>query len=103
MTTVDQLREWGYRVEQSQEIAGSPIWYVDGFGMQTYVRDDDKEAMDTLADPDAHAEREKQAGETREQTELRWAEDPDNDYELPEERVEELKEIVAQQETPEGE
>jgi hypothetical protein len=96
MAAIDELRQLEYRVEQAQEVEGVTIWYVDGYGMQTYVRDDDPEAFQNLVD--SHDERAQQQDETTEQSQLRWHEDPENAFELSDERVDELREIVKQQE-----
>jgi len=92
---LDKLIMLGYRVEQAHEVEGTTVWFVEGFGMSTYVRGDDEESLASLADEQAHAEREKQHSETPEETQLRWHDDPDNEYELPEEQVNELRERVA--------
>jgi hypothetical protein len=57
MESLDQLRAWGYEVNQSQEVEGVPIWHIGGYGMSMYVRDDDEEALANLADPEAHEAR----------------------------------------------
>jgi hypothetical protein len=57
MEPLEQMREWGYDVQQSQEVEGVPIWHIGGHGMTTYVRDDDAEGLATLSDPEAHEAR----------------------------------------------
>jgi hypothetical protein len=61
--TLDDIRALGYTVEVAQPFEGEPftVYRVEGFGVSTMLRDDDQEAIDSLADPDAHRERERQA------------------------------------------
>ena len=72
MEPLDQLREWGYLVEVAQEHDGFLVYWIEGFGVGVYVRDDDTNVLAALADSDAHAERELQQSETHEQTQERW-------------------------------
>jgi len=90
---LDQLIMLGYRVEMAHEVEGTTVWFVEGFGMSIYVRGDDEEVLAALAD--GHAEREKQQGETTEETQLRWHEDPDREFELPKEQEEQLRARVS--------
>lgn len=98
MEALETLRNWGYRVEEAQNVEGVPIYFVEGFGMSSYVRGDDEDTLAMLADPDAQAEREMQSNETTEQTQLRWHEDEDREFELPKEQLKAVKETVAAQE-----
>lgn len=100
---LDRLIMLGYRVEQAQEVEGTTVWFVEGFGMSTYVRGDDEEALTSLADEQGHVEREKQQGETSEETQLRWHEDPDNEFELPDEQAKDMRERVKAAKTTEEE
>lgn len=68
MTELEQLEEWGYTVGVAQEHEDFKVYYVEGFGMGTYVADNDAETLAALADPEAHAERERQQKETPEET-----------------------------------
>lgn len=90
-----KLRKWGYRVEAAQEDPGFNVYFVEGFGIATYVRSDDEETLNALADEDAHLERAIQQDETHEETQLRWHEDPDREFELPEEREQQLRAMVS--------
>jgi len=79
MEQLDKLREWGYVVGgeggiPSMEVEGVKVWHVDGFGLSTYVREDDTEGLDALSDPAAHGERVLQQSETPEETMARLAE-----------------------------
>jgi hypothetical protein len=69
---LQQLAYWGYRVEATQQVDGVEVFYVQGFGLATYVRDDDTDVLAALADQEDHEERVAQAGETREETLMRW-------------------------------
>jgi hypothetical protein len=60
MEPLDQLVAWGYQVDQSQEVDGVPIWHIAGYGMNTYVRDDDAETLESLANEEAHNDRKEQ-------------------------------------------
>lgn len=53
MATIEDLEALGYTVGESRP----GVLYVSGFGVETYVRADDHATIDSLADPDAHAER----------------------------------------------
>jgi hypothetical protein len=92
---LDRLVMLGYRVEQANEVEGTTVWFVEGFGMSTYVRGDDEEALASLVDEKGHAERELQQNETTEETALRWHDDPDNEFELPEDQLENLRAMVS--------
>lgn len=94
MEPLDQLREWGYRVDVAQQHEGFDVYFVEGFGLASYVRGDDLEALAALVDPAAHAERVTQQGETHDETTLRWHDDPDNEFALPEEAVAETRDRV---------
>ena len=73
MTELEQLQEWGYTVGVAQEHEDFKVYYVEGFGMGTYVADNDADTLAALADPEAHAERVKQQDETPEETMTRLA------------------------------
>lgn len=66
---VEELEKLGYEV--GRPMAGS--LFVSGFGVQTYVRETDVEALDSLVDMRAHEERKTQQLETPEQTRRRHA------------------------------
>lgn len=53
MATVEDLRGLGYDVSNS----ATGVLYICGYGSAIYVREDDRETIDTLADPVLHAER----------------------------------------------
>ena len=95
MEPLEQLTEWGYRVEKAQEHDGFDVYFVEGFGLASYVRDDDEEALANLADPAAHAERVQQQGETSDETQLRWVDE--GRIELDDDALKALRERVAQQ------
>jgi hypothetical protein len=69
---LQQLATWGYRVEVAQTTADVDVYFVDGFGLAVYVREDDADTLAALTNPDAQAERVQQQGETFEQTQARW-------------------------------
>lgn len=56
--SVQELRDLGYEVTEPQPSV--PSYFIRGFGVATYVRKDDAEALESLADKKAHKEREKQ-------------------------------------------
>lgn len=94
MDPLAQLVEWGYRVEKAQEHEGFDVYFVEGFGMSVYVRDDDEEALAALVSEEAHIERGRQVDETPEETQLRWHDDPNNDYEMASEQADAMRERV---------
>jgi hypothetical protein len=53
-TALDRLVMLEYRVEESQRLALEEgevvVYFVEGFGVATYVRDDDTEAIQSLVD-----------------------------------------------------
>lgn len=69
---LEQLAAWGYAVEPSRAFDGVTVYFVAGFGLTVYVRDDDADALASLANANAHAERVAQQGETSDQTLARW-------------------------------
>ena len=69
---LQQLIDWGYRVDAAQETGGVAAYYVAGFGVAQYVRDDDAVALAALTDPAVHAERVQQSTESSEETQARW-------------------------------
>ena len=71
------------------------MYFVEGFGLSTYVRDDDEQALGALADEEAHIERGRQAEETQEETQLRWVDE--GKLELDEDALQALRERVAEQ------
>lgn len=95
MATLDDLRALGYEVGLSFEAGGVAVYRVEGLGVSTQVRDDDDDAIAGLAE--SHDERVKQQDETVDQTQLRWHEDPENEYELPDDAADALRERVAAQ------
>lgn len=66
----DKLREMEYRVEISTklEIEGGPVnvYFVEGFDMSSYVREDDEAAWEAIID--SHDERVLRSQETHEET-----------------------------------
>jgi class 3 adenylate cyclase len=52
---LDQLRLLDYRVEQSQEVEGVAIFFIEGHGVTTYAREDDADTLSSLLD--SHDER----------------------------------------------
>lgn len=54
----------GYEVEPVlfEEEEAPTVYRVQGYGVLTYVAEDDKATWASLADPDAHKARKKQAG-----------------------------------------
>ena len=69
MAAADRLRELGYEVEEVGETARreneSPVELlrVAGHGVQVWVTSDDTDALASLTDPEAHAERVRQEEE----------------------------------------
>lgn len=61
MSTLADLRRLGYAITPAFR-AGEVSWVysVSGFGLSLYLADTDQETIDALADPAAHAERERQ-------------------------------------------
>lgn len=56
--TIADIEALGYEVGIAQERDdGTKVYFVSGFGVQTYVAGDDQEAIDSLADPAGHTER----------------------------------------------
>ena len=68
MATLQDIETLGYTVGIAFENNDCTCYRVEGFGLSTMVRDDDQEAIDSIADPEAHAERELQLSETAEET-----------------------------------
>jgi hypothetical protein len=64
---IKHLESLGYEVGLSAEIPTPErvvrSYYIDGHGVQTYLRDDDQDGWDSMADKDAHDERVKQIKE----------------------------------------
>lgn len=71
MTELEQLQEWGYTVGVAQEHEDFKVYYVEGFGLGTYVADNDTDTLGALVDPDVHEERVRQSEETPEKTQAR--------------------------------
>jgi len=66
--SIEDVRALGYEVAEAFTIEDVVVWRVEGPGISLMVREDDHEALASLADPDAHAERETQQGEALEDT-----------------------------------
>jgi hypothetical protein len=96
MATLDDLKGLGYEVGLSFEGADFSVHRVEGFGLSTQVREDDGETIQSIAD--GHEEAVKQQDETTAETQLRWAADPDNPYELDDEARAALEGQVQQEE-----
>lgn len=64
---IEQLEKLGYTVGHPM---ANTLW-VEGFGVATYVPEDDTEALDTLIDQSAHEERKRQMRESPEETRKR--------------------------------
>jgi hypothetical protein len=69
---LELLHDRGYTVELAHQGDGFEVYWVDGFGLSLYVRDDDADMLAMLTDEALHDERVLQASETREETERRW-------------------------------
>jgi hypothetical protein len=85
MATLDDLRGLGYGVGLSFEGDGFAVYRVEGFGLSMPVRDDDEEALQRILD--AHDEAVQQQGENVHEMQLRWHEDPENPFELPDDHA----------------
>lgn len=92
MVTLDDLRSLGYEVGVAHEGVDYTAWRVTGFGIDAHVRHDDEDAIQRLIY--AQLEAEKQQGESTTQTQLRWHEDHDNPFKLPDETAEALRKEI---------
>jgi hypothetical protein len=58
MATIDDMRSLGYAVGVAFPTDDDHVVYnVSGFGVQMYFRDDDEDALTSICDPYAHADR----------------------------------------------
>lgn len=95
MATLDDLRGLGYDVGLSFEGDGFSAYRVEGLSLATMVRDDDPDTIQGLVD--SHDERVKQSEETRAETILRHATDPDSPTELDDDHRRSLEEQARQE------
>jgi hypothetical protein len=89
---IQNILDLGYEVGVSQSGDGFYILYVSGFGLGSYVRSDDRDALKAIVE--YHDERVLQQGESPFDTALRWHGDPDNDLHLESEVVAGLKRLT---------
>ena len=62
-SNIKSLRSMGYSVGEAfnQDNKDEPtVYVVSGYGLTTYIREDDKEALDSLTNPTVHKARQKQ-------------------------------------------
>lgn len=65
---IERLRDLGFEVERANDFD----YFVSGFGIETYLNIEVDEGWDALLDEEGHAERVKQAGESKEETRRRY-------------------------------
>lgn len=69
-SNIHSLRSMGYVVEEAfnQDNDEEPtVYVVDGYGVTTYIREDDQQAIDSMRNNSAHRERKRQFEETNDE------------------------------------
>lgn len=82
MATIESAEDLGYSVALAFEGEDFKVYRIEGHGISLHVRDDDAEALASIADKAAHDERVQQQRETHAETQLRHHADKKNPWSL---------------------